>query len=142
MLYEVITVGPFLEHSRIFRFGSDARGPRYFIGSSDLMKRNLDSRVEVMIPVEDPQLVERLREILDACLADDQLAWELESSGTWRRVRGSNSLNAQLHLLERGAASDRYGVRLDSPGRGCGGSAQAGPGGHSGDRKGATRAAG
>ena len=49
-------VGRFLEHSRIFRFGSDARGPLYAIGSADLMARNLDRRVEVVTPVDDPAL--------------------------------------------------------------------------------------
>jgi polyphosphate kinase len=93
-------VGRFLEHSRIFRFGSDARGPRYFFGSADLMSRNLDRRLEVLTPVEDEQLVERLREILEACLADDRLAWELEADGSWRRVPGASGLDVQHHLLE------------------------------------------
>jgi polyphosphate kinase len=93
-------VGRFLEHSRIFRFGSDARGPRYFVGSADLMKRNLDLRVEVMAPVEDERLAERLREILDANLADDRLAWELEPEGSWRRVPAGSGVEVQRHLLE------------------------------------------
>jgi polyphosphate kinase len=93
-------VGRFLEHSRIFRFGSDARGPRYFIGSADLMKRNLDLRVEVVAPVEDEPLVARLREILEVNLADDRLAWELEPEGSWRRVSTARGLEVQHHLLE------------------------------------------
>ncbi|HXV36458.1 MAG TPA: polyphosphate kinase 1 [Myxococcota bacterium] len=93
-------VGRFLEHSRIFRFGSDARGARYFIGSADLMTRNLDGRLEVVAPVEDALLVERLQEILDANLADDRLAWELEPDGRWRRVPTTRGFEVQEHLIE------------------------------------------
>jgi polyphosphate kinase len=93
-------VGRFLEHSRIFRFGSEARGARYFIGSADLMTRNLDGRVEVVAPVEDPLLVERLREILEANLADDRLAWELELDGRWHRVPTTRGFDVHEHLIE------------------------------------------
>ncbi len=92
-------LGRFLEHSRIFRFGSDARGPRYFIGSADLMTRNLDGRVEVVAPVEDPELEERLEAILRAALEDDRFAWELGPEGDWRRVRGAAGAGAQSRLL-------------------------------------------
>jgi polyphosphate kinase len=94
-------VGRFLEHSRIFRFGSEARGARYYIGSSDLMKRNLDRRVEVITPVLDAALARRLEEILDVNLADDQLAWELSWEGSWRRARPERGVNVQRELLER-----------------------------------------
>jgi polyphosphate kinase len=90
-------LGRFLEHSRIFRFGSDARGPRYLIGSSDLMPRNLDRRVEALTPVEDPMLQARLEEILQLLLADDAGAWELHD-GTWQRVPRSRGLSAQQEL--------------------------------------------
>jgi len=93
-------VGRFLEHSRIFRFGSEARGARYFIGSADLMARNLDSRVEVVAPVDDSRLAARLREILEANLADDRLAWELEPEGDWRRVPTVRGLDVQQHLID------------------------------------------
>ena len=78
-------VGRYLEHSRIFRFGSDERGPRYYIGSADLMQRNLDRRVECVAPVTDPALTARLEEILSVALADDVLAWELGIEG-WAKV--------------------------------------------------------
>ena len=78
-------VGRYLEHSRIFRFGSDD-GPRYFFGSADLMPRNLDHRVEAIIPVEDPALQRRLEQILQVNLSDDDLAWELGPDGTWTKV--------------------------------------------------------
>ncbi len=93
-------VGRFLEHSRIFRFGSDARGPIYAIGSADLMTRNLDRRVEVVTPVEDPPLAARLGEVLAGLLADDVLAWELDASGAWRRASGARVENVQTKLLE------------------------------------------
>ncbi|HVN38745.1 MAG TPA: polyphosphate kinase 1 [Myxococcota bacterium] len=96
-------IGRFLEHSRVFRFGSDARGPLYAIGSADLMARNLDRRVEVVTPVEDPALAARLREMFDALLRDDVLAWELDASGVWQRVRSRERIDAQQWLLESAA---------------------------------------
>ncbi len=93
-------VGRFLEHSRIFRFGSDARGPICAIGSADLMTRNLDRRVEVVTPVEDLPLAARLRDVLDALLADDVLAWELDATGTWRRASGTRVENVQTKMQE------------------------------------------
>ncbi len=90
-------VGRFLEHSRIFRFGSDARGPRYYIGSADLMARNLDRRVECVAPVNDPALTPRLEEILTVNLADDVLAWELAADG-WQKVPTKVGVNAHERL--------------------------------------------
>ena len=92
-------VGRFLEHSRIFRFGSEKRGARYYIGSSDLMPRNLDGRVECVAPVTDPDLTRRLDEILSVNLADDVLAWELGPGG-WRKVPTTAGVNAQRRLQE------------------------------------------
>jgi polyphosphate kinase len=92
-------VGRFLEHSRIFRFGSDERGPRYYIGSADLMPRNLDGRVECVAPVTDPVLMRRLEEILSVNLADDVLAWELGPDG-WHKVPTEVGLNAHRRLQE------------------------------------------
>jgi polyphosphate kinase len=90
-------VGRFLEHSRIFRFGSEARGAKYYIGSADLMPRNLDRRVECVAPVTDPALTARLAEILDVNLADDVLAWELRPDG-WRKVRTKVGVNTHAQL--------------------------------------------
>jgi polyphosphate kinase len=92
-------VGRYLEHSRIFRFGSDERGARYYIGSADLMPRNLDRRVECVAPVTDPALTARLEEILSVNLADDVLAWELRPDG-WRKVRTKAGINAHDRLEE------------------------------------------
>jgi polyphosphate kinase len=93
-------VGRYLEHSRILRFGSDARGAEYFIGSADIMQRNLDRRVEAIVPVTDPALRARLQEIIDVSLADDVLAWELGADGTWRKVPTVHGLNTHRRLQE------------------------------------------
>ncbi len=93
-------LGRFLEHSRIFRFGSEARGRRYFVGSADLMQRKLDHRVELVIPVEAPALRARTEEILNLALADDGLAWELAGDGTWSRVPCVHDLRSQDRLQE------------------------------------------
>jgi polyphosphate kinase len=77
-------VGRFLEHSRIWTFANGKRRDHY-IGSADLMPRNLDLRVEVVTPVTDPDLTGRLQEILDVMLADNVQAWELAVDGTWQR---------------------------------------------------------
>jgi polyphosphate kinase len=95
-------VGRYLEHSRLFYFahGADAGGPVYYIGSADLMPRNLDRRVEALVPVQQPDLQDRLAEILDVNLADDTLAWELEPDGTWRHVPRSGRVDTHLTLQE------------------------------------------
>lgn len=92
-------VGSYLEHSRIFRFGSDARGPRYWIGSADLMPRNLGNRVECVTPVTDPELASRLEEILVVNLADDVLAWKLGPDG-WTKVPTRIGIDAHARLQE------------------------------------------
>lgn len=93
-------VGRYLEHSRIYRFGSEARGFDYYIGSADLMPRNLDHRVEALAPITDRSLQRRLGEILDVLWQDDQLAWELQANGTYHRVASQDKVNAHLRLQE------------------------------------------
>jgi polyphosphate kinase len=99
-------VGRFLEHSRIFRFGSAARGRRHYIGSADLMTRNLDRRVEVLAPVEDPSLQARLDQIFEVNFDPNARAWELDGDGRWRRVpeTGGFSTHARFQELVRGPA--------------------------------------
>ncbi len=92
-------VGRYLEHSRIFRFGTDERGPRYYIGSADLMQRNLDRRVECVAPVADPELTLRLEQMLAVALADDVLSWELGPAG-WSKVPTVAGLDSQIRLAE------------------------------------------
>jgi polyphosphate kinase len=96
-------VGRFLEHSRLFRFGSAARGYRYLLGSADLMSRNLDRRVEVLAPLEDPALQARVEEILSLLLADDRLAWELDDD-VWSKVPVTAGLDCQAELQRRAMA--------------------------------------
>ena len=92
-------VGRFLEHSRIYHFAHGADGaPVYFIGSADLMPRNLDRRVEALVPVEDPLLQARLHEILDVNLSDDRLAWSLSPDTTWRKVVGDSGFDTHRRL--------------------------------------------
>jgi polyphosphate kinase len=83
----VSVVGRFLEHSRIYSFH---RGDehRYYIGSADLMPRNLDKRVELITPVEDDELQGELEDTLERCLADDTFAWTLDADGEWSRRTG------------------------------------------------------
>ena len=72
----VSIVGRFLEHSRVFAFERNG-STRVYIGSADLMPRNLDNRVELVAPVDDPVLRDDLLDTLERCLADDTNAWEL-----------------------------------------------------------------
>jgi polyphosphate kinase len=76
------TVGRFLEHSRVFYF-RDGGAERYYIGSADWMERNLDNRVEAVTPIHDPDLQERLQEILEVCLADNWNCWEMQPGGSY-----------------------------------------------------------
>jgi polyphosphate kinase len=96
-------VGRYLEHSRIFYFanGDGSGRPAYYIGSADLMPRNLDRRVEAVIPIKDPALQERLQEVLDVNLADDVLSWRLLPDGSWRKVPTVVGVNTHETLQER-----------------------------------------
>jgi polyphosphate kinase len=78
-------VGRFLEHSRIYAFERNGDEPVIFIGSADLMPRNLDTRVELVSPVEDAALRDDLIDTLERCFADDSNAWDLQADGLWRR---------------------------------------------------------
>jgi polyphosphate kinase len=103
-------VGRFLEHSRIYRFGRPGRGAIYYMGSADMMQRNLGGRVETLVPVTDPQLQERIEEILDVLRTDDVLAWELDGIGDWHKVPtavgvDSHETMANLALERRETAS-------------------------------------
>jgi polyphosphate kinase len=93
-------VGRFLEHSRIYRFGSEERGFDHLIGSADLMPRNLDRRVEALAPVEDPTLRERLNEILRVELDDDELVWGLDGDGAWHKVPTTRGVDAHRTLQD------------------------------------------
>lgn len=81
-------VGRYLEHSRIYWFanGSGPGEPSVFVGSADLMQRNLDRRIEVLLRVTDQYTRQRLADVLDAAVAERELAWSLEPDGTWIRL--------------------------------------------------------
>ena len=92
----VSVVGRFLEHSRIYGFQRNGEA-RYYIGSADLMPRNLDSRVELVVPVESEELRAELEDTLERCFADDTFSWEMGPGGEWdRRRRGERSVHAEL----------------------------------------------
>ncbi len=96
-------VGRFLEHARILAFTAGGE-TAYWIGSADMMARNLDNRVELIAPVEDPAAQAEIQEILDLQLADTALAWELGADGTWSKVEpeeGAPPLDSQEALMER-----------------------------------------
>ena len=129
-------VGRYLEHSRIYAFGEAAAPPageppsgdgdgasgnghaapgastpvagQLLIGSADLMPRNLDRRVEVLTPVDDPDAREQLRRLLWHGLADDTNSWELGPDGEWQRVPTTAGCSAQRvaydDAIERAAA--------------------------------------
>jgi polyphosphate kinase len=101
-------LGRFLEHSRIYRFGSPARGYRWWIGSADLMERNLDLRVESLAPVEEPALQARLERILGLCLDPSASVWMLDGDGRWEHRPGELDVQAALQEdAQRAAAATR-----------------------------------
>lgn len=100
-------VGRYLEHSRIYRFGVRGRDRTYYIGSADLMPRNLDRRVEALAPIEDPTNQFRIDEMLDVLLADDTLAWELDGDGVWHLVPEVHGINAHNTLQDLAIARSR-----------------------------------
>jgi polyphosphate kinase len=103
-LSETITVrsvlGRFLEHSRVFWF-ENAGDPTAWIGSADLMHRNLDRRVEVLVRLPGDENVGAIRELLDLAFAPDTSAWELDSDGSWRRNGGVVDLQESLIEAQR-----------------------------------------
>ncbi len=108
-------LGKYLEHSRIYRFGKPAVGAVYYIGSADLMTRNLDGRVEALVPVTDARLKARLEKILKVLGAPDTPSWMMEAGGSsWSHTSGNAKAEAH-HRIERIAAkrsrSDRYRIR-------------------------------
>ena len=102
-------IGRYLEHSRIYHFANgDGPGePATYIGSADLMSRNLNRRVEALVRLDDPRTQQRVREILDVVLNDDRLAWTLAGDGVWTKRRGPAAVDthARLQQLARGRAN-------------------------------------
>ena len=99
----ISVVGRFLEHSRIFYFKNNG-DEEYYIGSADLMKRNLESRVEVCVPISSPQHKALLRDVLDLQLANTRNVWELKSDGTSVQLHSEGEKGAvciHQHLIAR-----------------------------------------
>jgi polyphosphate kinase len=95
----VSVVGRFLEHSRIYSFHHGDEHT-YYIGSADLMPRNLDTRVELLVPIETPELQAELDDTFERCLADDTNAWTLAQDGSWTRREG-RTRSVHRELMER-----------------------------------------
>jgi polyphosphate kinase len=89
-------VGPLLEHSRVYAFEIDERATVY-IGSADLMQRNLDHRIEVVVPVESARVRQEIMAILDSALTDDTNTWELGADGSWTRLSAAKSSKPYSH---------------------------------------------
>ena len=102
----VSVVGRFLEHSRVYAFERDGEQTVY-ISSADLMPRNLDHRVELATPIDDPALRAEVLETVELCLADNHNAWHLDAEGRWTRVGredAAHTINAQGELMRLHAA--------------------------------------
>ena len=106
-------VGRFLEHSRIYYFENGGK-PDVLIGSADAMRRNLDRRIEVLVPVEDPRIVTYLRDrVLEICLKDNEKSWTLSSDGAYERRTpgGDKPFDAQAWFMKHPASKELFGVR-------------------------------
>jgi polyphosphate kinase len=104
----VSVLGRFLEHERLFAFhGAESH---YFLGSADMMPRNLDSRVEVVVPVEDPALRGEIDLMLETSLSDNRSSFQLQRDGAWERRRpapGEPERSAQEELMARALEAAR-----------------------------------
>jgi polyphosphate kinase len=109
-------VGHFLEHSRIYAFEAGDRATTY-IGSPDLMTRNLDHRIEVLVPVENGRVRQDIHALLESALADNTNSWLLASDGTWARASAGHKAHSHHSSMGRRAitrarrrARERRGV--------------------------------
>jgi polyphosphate kinase len=110
----VSIIGRFLEHTRIFYFHNNGN-EEYFIGSADCMKRNLESRVEVVTPVDTPELRLELRQILDVQFADRRSAWDMQPDGSYiqrNHGEGEDSRGSQQILIELAERRQKEALRL------------------------------
>jgi polyphosphate kinase len=102
----VSVVGRYLEHSRIYSFERPGKEPCIYIGSADLMPRNLYNRVELVIPISDGRVRGELSDVLDRSLADNTNSWVLHEDGRWlrRKPDDDETRNVQRELCERHSA--------------------------------------
>jgi polyphosphate kinase len=92
-------IGEFLEHSRIWGFANGGNA-EWYIGSADLMDRNLDRRVEAVVPVEDPDAGNRLAGIVELMLTDDRRSWQLLADGAWKRTEELEDREGTIDTFE------------------------------------------
>jgi polyphosphate kinase len=112
-------LGRFLEHSRILVFHAGDES-HYLIGSADLMPRNLDHRIEIVVPVESPRAQAELNTILDTLWQDNRQAWQLDSTGRWTRLQpadGEKPKVAQTVLMRRAQLRERRQIEYRNRGR-------------------------
>jgi polyphosphate kinase len=116
-------IGEFLEHSRIWGFanGGDAE---WFIGSADLMDRNLDRRIEAVVPVEDSEARARIDEVVELMLRDDRRSWQLQSDASWIRtevlIGRPGTVDTFAVLKERALTLGHLATTPRRPGSGAG----------------------
>ena len=93
-------VGQYLEHSRVFSFANGGR-PEWYIGSADLMERNLDRRVEAIVPIEDPEAQQQDPiDVLEIMLADDRRSWQLGADGAYHRTEELTGVPGTIDTFE------------------------------------------
>ena len=105
-------LGRFFEHSRFFIFEAGGKST-FLLGSADLMPRNLDHRIEILVPVEDTRGQQLLTRTFDSIMQDTRQSWVLGADGAWRRVRMKKGERGQsLHgsLMRRARARARQGT--------------------------------
>jgi polyphosphate kinase len=110
----VSIVGRFLEHSRIYYFRNGGK-EQYLIGSADAMKRNLEARVEVVVPVEDRKLRAEIRTLFDVLLDDKRSAWDMQPDGSYVQrmpAPGQESRGSHEVLIELAAKRQKKMARL------------------------------
>ena len=93
-------LGRFLEHSRVFWFENGGE-PAAWIGSADMMHRNLDRRVEVLVRLRDEHVVDEVKTLLDLALDPGTTAWDLDSDGEWHLHQGERHLHDELIVRQR-----------------------------------------
>jgi polyphosphate kinase len=106
-------VGRFLEHSRVYSFEAGERVATY-IGSADLMQRNLDHRIEVLVPVENARARSEIHAVLDSAFADETNAWLLSPEGEWERATPASPAKPHSHhetMMRRSLKRARRGAR-------------------------------
>ena len=111
-VYVYSVIGRFLEHSRIYYF-QNCGDDEYYIGSADAMKRNLEHRVEVLAPIEEPELRAELREILDTIMDKQYGVWLMNADGSYRQLqgKGDSGMTSQMAMVEQANKRSRQASR-------------------------------